>query len=147
MAVTARWYGNAFPKAFNAEIDLDTHTIKCALLTSSYTPSQAHDYFNDVSANEVSGTGYTAGGATLAGKSVSYNTGTGVFSFDAADVSWSSSTITARYAVIYRDTGTGSTSPLLCYVNFGADQSSVSGTFTLTFNASGIVTVTIDAEA
>lgn len=63
-------YANAIKQAFNKEIDFDTDTVKAALVTSTYTPDYlAHDYFNDVT-NEVSGTGYTAGGATLASKTV-----------------------------------------------------------------------------
>jgi len=144
MAVTAYWYGNAMVKVFNKEIDWDTDTIKVALLTSSYTPDQdAHDYFDDVSANEVSGTGYTAGGETLANKTITYTGATNVMKLDADDVTWSSSTITARYAVVYEDTGTPSTSPLLLYVDFGQDFSTSGGNFTITWNASGIATITV----
>jgi hypothetical protein len=50
--------------------NLDTATIKVALVTG-YTPDRdAHDYWDDVVANEESGTGYTAGGATLANTTV-----------------------------------------------------------------------------
>lgn len=125
----------------NGGIDLDTDTIKCALVTSSYTPDQdAHDNFDDVT-NEVSGTGYTAGGATLASVTMTAdNTGNkGVF--DAADVSWATSTITARAAVLYKSTGTASTSKLIAYIDFGSNIVSTGGTFTITWNASGILTL------
>lgn len=142
---TTKTYGSLITKAFNKEVDWDTDTIKVALVSSSYTPNQdTHDYWDDVSSNEVSGTGYTAGGATLASKTVGYTSGTNVTKFDAADVSWTSSTITARYAVIYLSTGSSSTSPLIAYVDFGSDQSSSSGTFSLTWSASGIFTTTCD---
>lgn len=141
---TTTLYGSFPAKALNAEIDWDTDTIKVALVTSTYTPNQdTHDYYDDVSANEASGTGYTAGGATLTSKTVTYDTATNKQTFDAADVSWASSTITARYAVIYKATGTGSTSPLIGYVDFGTDQSSSAGTFTIQWNASGIFTATV----
>lgn len=141
---TGKFYGNAIVKAFNKEIDWNTDTIKVALVTSTYTPSQDnHDYWDDVSANEASGTGYTAGGATLANAAVSYDSGTNVVKLDADDVSWTSSTITARYAVIYLSTGTASTSPLIGYVDFGSDQSSSAGTFALNWSANGIATVTV----
>ncbi|WP_203231419.1 hypothetical protein [Nocardioides caldifontis] len=58
-------------------------------------------------------------------------------------MSWSSSTITARYAVIYVSTGTSSTSPLLCYVDFGQDVSTTDGTFQITWAPGGIATVAI----
>ena len=109
MAVSTHWYAEAIVKAFNKELDFDTDTIKVALL-SGYTPSQAHNYFDDVSADEISGTGYTAGGATLGSKTL-VSSG-GVATFDAADTSWSSSTLSATHAVVYLSTGTASTSPL-----------------------------------
>lgn len=143
MAVSAKLYGLAIKSAFNGEIDYTAGTIKVMLTTSSYTPNQdTHQYKSSVT-NEVSGTGYTAGGATLASKTISYNTTTNVLTLDAADTVWTTSTITARYAVVYLDTGTSSTSPLIGYVDFGADVSSTTGTFTLTWDATGIVTVTV----
>lgn len=147
MAVTVAAYGLAQQSLVNGEIDFDTDTIKVALCTSTYTPNQdTHDYFNDVT-NEVTGTGYTAGGQTLTGKSVTYTSGTNTLTLDCADPSWTSSTITARYAVFYKSTGTASTSPLICYWNFGADAVSSSATFTLQINASGLLTLSTGAEA
>jgi hypothetical protein len=137
-------YGNFLLKALNKEIDFDSDTIKVALLTSSYTPNQdTHDYFNDVSTYEVSGTGYTAGGNTLASKTATYDSGTNVIVLDAADTTWASSTITARYAVVYDSTGTASTSALIGYVDFGSDQSSTNGNFTITWDSTGIVRITV----
>lgn len=142
MAVTTKVYSNAPDQAWSGNINWASDTIKVGLVTSSYTPNQNTDvHWSDVSTNEVSGTGYTAGGATLGSKTHTQSTTT--FTFDAADTSWTSSTITARYAVIYKSTGTGSTSPLIAYVDFGADQSSSSGTFTITWSGSGIFTVTV----
>lgn len=141
----SKLYGQALAKAFNKEVDFDTDTIKVALLTSSYTPNQdTHAYYSDVNSYEVSGTGYTAGGATLASKTVTYDAATNVTMLDAADTAWTSSTITARYAVIYSDTpATAATKPLLGYVDFSSDQSSTSGTFTITWDATGIVRITV----
>ena len=142
--MASKLYGNFLLKALNKEVDFDTDTIKVALLTSSYTPNQdTHDYFNDVSSNEVTGTGYTSGGITLASKTATYDSGTNVIVLDAADVTWSSSTITARYAVVYDSTGTASTSPLIGYVDFGSDQSSTNGNFTITWDSTGIVRITV----
>lgn len=142
--MASKLYGNFILKALNKEVDFDSDTIKVALLTSSYSPDQdAHDYFNDVSANEVSGTGYTAGGATLASKTATYDSANNVVILDAADTTWASSTITARYAVIYDATGTASTSPLIGYVDFGSDQSSTNGNFTITWDSTGIVRITV----
>lgn len=92
--------------------------------------------------NEVTGTGYSAGGATLANKTNA--TTNNVLTLDADDVSWASSTITARRAVIYDSTGGGSdaTRPLILWIDFGADVSSTSATFSIVFSASGIATIT-----
>jgi hypothetical protein len=142
--MASKLYGNFLLKALNKEVDFDSDTIKVALLTSSYTPNQdTHDYFNDVSTYEVTGTGYTAGGITLASKTATYDSGTNVIVLDAADVTWSSSTITARYAVVYDSTGTASTSALIGYVDFGSDQSSTNGNFTITWDSTGIVRITV----
>lgn len=143
MAVTAKLYGKGLLSLANKEIDWTSDTIKVALTTSSYTPDQdVHDYFNDVT-NEVSGTGYTAGGATLANCTATYTAGTNVMKLDADDAVWATATITARYAVIYDSTpGTAATNPLIGYVDFGADVSSTAANFTITWDAAGIFTYT-----
>lgn len=143
--MASKLYGQFLSQALNKEIDWDTDTIKVALLTNSYTPDQdAHNYLDDVVANEVTGTGYTTGGATLANKTNSYNSATNVIVLDADDVTWSSSTITARYAVIYdASPATNATKPLIGYVDFGSDQSSSNGNFTITWDATGIVRITV----
>lgn len=145
MAVTAKFYGNAFVSAFNKEIDFNTDAIKVALVGAAYTPDQdVHNYWDDVVANEVTGTGYTAGGATIATATISYDSGTNVFKLDGADVSWTTSTITARYGVIYDSTpGTNATRPLIAYVDFGENVSSSAGTFSITWDAAGIATITV----
>lgn len=150
MAVSAKWYGKAIMDAFGGtgsgtapNIDFLSDSIKVMLCTSSYTPDQdAHEFKSDVT-NEVSGTGYTATGTALTTKTLAYTSGTNVIKFDADDVTWASSTITARYAVIYDATpGSDATRPLMGYVDFGADQSSNNGAFTISWDANGILTIT-----
>lgn len=134
-------YGITFLNALKntLALDLDDTTadrFKVMLVTSSYTPDfGTHDFKSDVT-NEVTGTGYSADGKSLT--SVTLTQSGGTITFDAADVTWSSSTITARGAVIY-DTGVGNA--LICYIDFGADKSSSAGDFVLSFNASGIFTL------
>lgn len=66
--------------------------------------------------------------------------GVGYVRLDADDPSWASSTITARYAVIVDTTpGSAATNPLIGYLDFGSDVSSSSATFSITFNAAGIL--------
>jgi len=131
---------NSFKRdIMNGGIDLDTDTIKVALVTSTYTPDQdVHDNFDDVT-NEVSGSGYTAGGATLASAAVTVDNTDNEGVFDAADTSWTTSTITARGAVVYKSTGVASTSKLICYFDFVSDKASSAGTFAISWNAEGIL--------
>jgi hypothetical protein len=141
----SKLYGNFLKQALNKEVDWDSDTIKVALLSSSYTPNQdTHDYYDDVSSYEVTGTGYTTGGSTLASKTSTYDGANNVIVLDAADVTWSSSTITARYAVIYDDSGASAgAKALIGYVDFGSDQSSTNGNFTITWDSTGIVRITV----
>ena len=139
MAVTSRFYGQAFLSAFNAEIDFDTATVKAMLCTSTYSPSQdPHRYKSSVT-NEVAGTGYTAGGVTLSSKTLTYDAATNTITFDCADPSWASATFPARYLVVYDNTpATDATRPLICYIDFGSDQSPAGVTFTYTVRDSGM---------
>lgn len=121
-------------------VNLATDTIKLMLLTSSHTPdADAEVFIDDVSANEVGASGtYSAGGVTLTWAGSTDDTddeGVG----DATDVSITSATITARYAAIYKDTGTPSTSPIIAVIDFGSNQSSTAGTFAITFASEGIL--------
>jgi len=132
---------NSFKRdIMNGSLDLDTDTIKIMLVTSAYTPNQdTHTKRSDVT-NEVSGTGYSAGGATLANKAVTADNTDDEGVFDADDVSWSSSTITARGAVLYKSRGGASSADeLLAYIDFGSDKSSSAGTFTISWDAEGII--------
>ncbi len=141
MAVTAFLYGSVPAKLANKEIDWDTDTIKVALCTSTYTPNQdTHDYFNDIT-NEVSGTGYTSGGATLTSTEVTLSGG--VATYDAADVSWASSTIANAMAAVgyFARGGASSADELIFLSDFVTAASSSSGTFAIQWSASGIAVV------
>lgn len=143
MAVTAFWYGLGLKAAFNKEVDWVDDTVRVMLVENTYTPDQdAHDYIDDVRADEASGTGYTEDGAEIGSRTLTYTGATNILKLDGADTSWASSEITARYAVIYVDTGTDSTSPLLGYVDFGEDVTSSGGTFLITWSGDGILKIT-----
>jgi hypothetical protein len=197
-------YGKAIANMLGGEsagdafaTDYLSDTIRMMLTTSTYSPNlDTHETKTDVT-NEVSGAGYTARGAALTTKTITYtaanswgttwaastayavgdvvrptagnnhlyrcivagtsagsqptfptvngqtvadNTvtwaeiGRGICIIDADNVQWPSSTITARYGVIYRDTGTDSTSPLLALIDFESDKSSSSGLFEVQFS-------------
>jgi hypothetical protein len=208
-------YAHALANAFGStsagnspNIDFLSDTMNLALVTSGYTPDlAAHDFWNDVVANEASGTGYTANGATLASKTLTVTaanswatqwaastarqagdvvrptTGNGflyaangagtnsaseptwpttvgatvtdggvtwscigraIVVFDAADVSWASSTVAARYGVIYdRTPGSDATRPLFALIDFDSTVSSTNATFSVQFPAQGICYIAI----
>jgi len=141
LAVTAFWFTNG-PKHVVSDTVWTSDTMKVLLTTSSYTPSQDSHEFKSSVTNEVTGTGYSAGGVTLGTKSVSVDTASNETRLIAANVSWTTATFTARYAVIYKDTGTAGTSPLLGYVDFGADVPVSAGTFSITWDTTGVLKIT-----
>jgi hypothetical protein len=112
-------------------IDFDTDTFKVMLTTSSYTEDKAtHDFRNDVT-NEVTGTGYTAGGNTVT-VTVTLDTTNHRLDISLGGTTWTTSTITARKAVYYKSRGGASSADELVACNdFGSDVISSAGTFTL----------------
>src|SRR4030067_487385 len=118
MPVTAKWYGKTFMAAFNEEIDFEVDTIKVSLHTNAYTPSQLHDYQDDLTNELGAGSGYSTGGATLGAPDMAYDSGTGIFNLDGADVSWAGATFTCKYAVVYdAQSGVAATNPLICHIH------------------------------
>ena len=87
--------------------------------------------------NEVTGTGYTAGGATLTPTAPSSSNATAFINF--ANVSWPSSSFTARGALIYNS----NTSASVAVLNFGSDKTTSNQTFTVTFPAATADTAVI----
>ena len=104
-------------------------TFKLALYTNSASFTAATTAYT--SSNEYSGTGYTAKGNDLTRVDPSTSGTTALTDF--ADSAWTSSTITARGALVYNDSASGDPSCLV--LDFGADKSSSSGTFTVQFPA------------
>ena len=113
-----------------ADNDISDDTFKVALVTSSYSPDKdTHEHFDDVT-NEVSGTGYSAGGETVTG-TLTLDTANDKLTLEFASTSWTSATITARGAVYYSSTGTASTSTLIAFNDFGSDVAVTAGTLAL----------------
>ena len=105
------------------------NTFRLALYTNSASFTAATTAYT--SSNEYSGTGYTAKGNDLTRVDPSTSGTTALTDF--ADSAWTSSTITARGALLYNDSASGDPSCLV--LDFGADKSSSSGTFTVQFPA------------
>jgi hypothetical protein len=110
------------------EHDLDTDVIKIALYTSAATLSAATTAYS--TSDEVVGVGYTAGGNTLAGATVSL-TGTTAF-VDFSDTTWTTATITARGALIYNSS---KSDKAIAVLDFGSDKTSTAGDFVVQFPA------------
>lgn len=127
MAITAAFPNSAKLEALQALCPSGS-TYKCALYTSAAALSKATTAYT--ATGEASGTGYTAGGATLTGYAAALDTDTAVLDF--ADPTWASSTITARGALIYNVTNANKA---VAVVDFGSDITSTNGTFTVTFPA------------
>lgn len=141
---TAKLYGPVMQSLFSKQIDWTNDDIRVMLVTASYTPNQdTNRYLSDVS-GETTGAGYTAGGQALSGKTISYDGSTNTLTLDAQDSTWANSTITARYAVFYDNTGaSASVKPLLGYFDFGSDVASNSGNFVLEYDPTGIFKATV----
>jgi len=121
----------SFKKALlDGEMDFSSdtsQTFKIALYTSSASLDASTTAYSTT--NEVSGTGYTAGGNTL---TVVAPTTSGTTAFlDFNNTTWSTATITARGAVIYL--ANGSTNPAVAVLDFGGDKTSTAGDFTIQF--------------
>lgn len=125
-------YNSCIRDAVVGSIDFDTDSFKAMLVTSAYTAAKSHSKRSDIT-NEASGTGYTSGGnACTVTVAATDNVNNDVeISFSIA--SWSSATIAARGAVIYKSRGGAATADeLVGYVDFGSDVASTNGTFAVT---------------
>ena len=114
--------------SFNASGDTPAgSSFKLALFTNSATLGSTTTAY--ATSNEISGTGYTAAGATLTSVDPVADSTTAVCDF--SDVSYTSATFTANGCLIYNDSASGD--PAVCAVAFGGDKTVSSGTFTIQF--------------
>jgi len=147
MVATAKWYSNGLKAIAAGSVNWATDTIKVAAVAATYTPDQdVHDFFNDVTGELATANGYTAGGATLGTKSVNLDATSNTVSLRAAATIWTPAageTLTIRYLVVYKSTGTATTSPLLGWVDLGADTSATAADWTATWDATdGVLKLT-----
>jgi hypothetical protein len=121
----------SFKKALlDGEMDFSSNTgqsYKIALYTSSATLNATTAAYT--TSNEVSGTGYTAGGNTLSISTAPTTSGTTAF-LSFGTTTWSTATITARGALIYQ---VGGSTPSVAVLDFGGDKTSTAGDFQITF--------------
>jgi hypothetical protein len=122
-------------------VDFDAENHKIALFTNSITPNFSTDTSYSSSpytSGEASGGGYSAGGQALTGTAFSESP-TGTLKWAADNMQWTSSTITAKGALIYANALAGKN--VLLLVNFGSDFATVSGTFLISWSGSGVYTL------
>lgn len=127
-------YNSFYRDCFVGNINCASDTFKCLLVTSSYTASKAHDKRDDLT-NEVTGTGYSAGGNAASCTVAAVDNTNNDLEITFSITSWTSATITARGAVIYKSRGgAASSDELVCFIDFGSDVISTDGTFSVTVN-------------
>ena len=118
-------------------INFATDSFKCMLVSAVPSEANLDAWVNrsDVT-TEVTGTGYTAGGVAVTDTVGSVDTTNNRVSITFGNLSpgWTSSTITAVAAIIYKSTGTASTDKLVTMVDFGGTVSSSAGNFSVTFS-------------
>ena len=136
MAITTNAICNTFKKELLQGIhdfDGSSDTYKLAMFTSQATLGASTE--NYATTNEVSSSGYTAGGKALVNQGVKVSSGVAITSF--ANLSFTGVTLTARGALIYNTTtdGGSNTTDAVCVLDFGGDKTATAGTFTIQFPA------------
>lgn len=144
MAITAPgFFGLTLEKMFidTAGESLEAEDNLVTLISDSATPNfDTMDFWNDLSANEVTGTNWAAGGVALTGTEVTLSSG--VLTFDATDVSVASTTISNAMASVLRfNVGSAATDQLVMLHDFVTAVSSSNGTFAINWSASGLATL------
>lgn len=136
MAITSAVCNSFKTQAMLGEHDIDTHVLKIALFTSAATLGASTTAY--AVTNEISGTGYTAGGATIAGVAVTLDGTTAIVDFN--DVTWAAADFTARGALIYNTTAANKA---IAVYDFGADRTASGGDFVVTVPAAAAGTAVI----
>lgn len=134
MAITTALSNSFKEELLGGVHDLDSDTIKIALISAnpSGTYGASVTNYSEVTTNgdEVTGTGYTAGGNTLTSPAISLDGSTAIVDF--ADTTWSNATISADGCILYNDTKAGRS---IAVIDFGGTVTSTSGNFTVSFPA------------
>jgi len=136
--IYTRFFLDLAIKALSWSVD----AIQVALVDSTYTPDKDHTRWvsgSDPFDSQITGSGYTAGGATLANATAVIDTTNDLVKLDGDDVTWATSTITARNAVLF-DSTIANKNLIACF-QFTEDKNSANGDFTIQWNASGLMTL------
>lgn len=142
MAITTAMCNSFKQELLGGVHDLDTDTIKLALIkaspTGTYNASTTN--YSDVTGNsdEASGTNYTAGGNSLTGATISLDSGTAIVDF--TDSTFSSATVSADGCIIYNSS---QTNKAIAVIDFGGTKTSTNGDFVVQFPAAAAATAII----
>ena len=139
------WYGRGLRKPFaGTAIDVYNDDLRCMLVTDTYKPAQDHLTLADVT-GEASGTGYTAGGVSLSGVSVSLDPTVPCLNFYADEISLSAVSTTFKHLVIYdKKDGTTANTILLLYVTFKNNVTVSNEPLSIKFNINGFGLITLN---
>lgn len=143
MTAPTLWYVNGLRTIARAGLGIApvTGTLKAMFVKAAYVPDQDnHIFVTSVNANEATGTGVSAGGVTLASVTVTATGATNTVAIDAADITGIS--ITGCYVVLYVDTGTAATSPLISLTDLSEGTAADAIWTGVTWGALGIVGLT-----
>lgn len=133
MASTGFVFNSTLRDEARGDINYLTDTFKVMLLSSSSTPNKDTWTRRSDVTNEVTGTGYAAGGVAVAVSVGAVDTNNDRVDVSLGSAEWLSSTITARYAIYYKSRGGASTADeLVALVDFGQDVSTINDTFSMT---------------
>lgn len=129
MAITSA-ICNSYKKELLDGVHAAADTYKIALFTDAATLGAATTAY--ATTNEITGSGYTAGGKSLTGFATGLDGSTAYLTF--ADIAWTSATITARGCLIYNSS---KSNKAVAAFDFGGNISSTNGTFTVDFPGTG----------
>lgn len=143
------WTNKGVFLVMSGQLDLDSAAgLKHVLFQSSLTPNQDDNFMSAVSAHECSVSGYTggfngAGRKALGSKTVTEDDTNNKGVFDAADPSAYTLAAgnTLRHSGIILEVTTDADSPVICYLDYGADKVTNGGDLTVQFAATGIATI------
>jgi hypothetical protein len=139
-SATGKLYGNGLLKLLDGSVVYGTDDTYLALASSSYTPDiGAHDFWNDVVANEVTGTNWAANGQQADGETLSLVTANNDVEFDITDESVATVTLSdGKHVILYsRTPGTDATRELIGYATMDTALAPAGGTLLLDFATTG----------